>query len=325
MQRTKLEIIDYFQEFIFGFIYNDINKCIKATANYIVTLALLSYTEYLGALIGGHIGLPKKGGLSFTKALSYFPEQCRDINSSLGIEYKDEKGKVKTANGIYKIFRCGVVHEYFIKGPLTKIINNPGGYVDNNRIGIEIEVLPNGDPLYQISSKRLIFRTNEYFRDFKAATDRIYKELLTAFDLDLKKALKKYPSRNSELLEDSDLNSLLLKGFYHSLDMYTSRRMMLELEPKASNVAIKPTFKWPPLSGATSYDFELTTDPIFATITEGTVNTVLTYLVWDSSLEYKTIYHWRVRAISANGVSPWVTSFFTTLVKLHHRHRVSYD
>jgi hypothetical protein len=67
--------------------------------------------------------------------------------------------------------------------------------------------------------------------------------------------------------------------------------------------------------GITGYNFELTTDPTFATITVGTASPAVPYLVWGTALEYETAYYWRVQAVTATGVSVWVTSVFTTVAE----------
>lgn len=181
MQRSKVEIIDYFQEFIFGFVYHDIENCIKAGANYVVALALLSYTEYIGGLISGNLGLRDRGipTNNFKKALEYFPKDYDDFDSSTKVEYKDDKGKTITETGIYKVFRCGMVHEYFGKG-CGIVFNNPGGHAEAHRIGVEVmnvEMLSTG-----VEEKLPILRTNEYFRDFKSAVEKIYKSLIIDCD-----------------------------------------------------------------------------------------------------------------------------------------------
>ena len=76
-----------------------------------------------------------------------------------------------------------------------------------------------------------------------------------------------------------------------------------------------PAFAWLAVPGAISYDYELTTDPTFATITEGTKSITVPYLVWNEALEYETAYYWRVRAVGPAGPGSWVTSVFTTVAE----------
>jgi len=191
MQMSKEDIIDYFHRFIFGFICHDIERCIEARANYVVALALLSYTEFIGGLISGNLGLKDKGisNRNFKKALKYFPKEYKDIDSSLKVEYKDKNGKTQTETGIYFLFRCGMVHEYFIKGHPTIVYNDPYGPTQKH-IGI---IKTNG---------KFEFHTNEYFRDFRLAVEKIYKMLVV------------------------DSNPKLLEGFNKSLDRISSRKII---------------------------------------------------------------------------------------------------
>jgi hypothetical protein len=206
MQRDEWTIIDYFQHFIFGFIYHDIERCVEARANYVVALALLSYTEFIGGLISGRLGLKDKGvpTSNFNEALQYFPKEYASLNASLKIEYKDDNGKTQTEQGIYALFRCGMVHEFFIKGFAT-IYNDPDGHAQDH-IGIvkaerPIE-WPEEHSIPPYLNKVLEFHTNEYFRDFKSAVDRIFKLLIV------------------------DKDQRLLRGFNDSLDRVYSRRIL---------------------------------------------------------------------------------------------------
>ena len=206
MQRNDWHIADFIHTYIEGFIYNDIERCIEAEANHVVALALFSYTEFIGGLISGNLGKGDAKG-NFGRALKYFPEEYRKINSSIRIRYIDNKGKLKThKTGIYDVFRCGLVHEYFIKGHVL-IYNNPDGHTDEH-IGIlrkehEME-FPSETGLPSYTSEYLEFHANEYFRDFKSAVAKILKLLLI------------------------DKDEELLEGFNESLDRINSRRIVFE-------------------------------------------------------------------------------------------------
>jgi len=164
--KSEKEIIYFFQEYIFGFIYNDIQNCIKAGANYVVALALLSYTEFLGGLITGNLGLDRKSSENFNQALKYFPREYCDLNSRIKVEFTDTSNRKDTKEDIYSIFRCGLAHEYFIKGrKFSCVWNNPNGFTAKH-IGIKKE------------KGGLIFYNNEYFRDFKKAVMKFYEELI---------------------------------------------------------------------------------------------------------------------------------------------------
>ncbi|MBI4296434.1 MAG: hypothetical protein HY667_04880, partial [Chloroflexi bacterium] len=188
LQRSEEMITDYFHQFIFGFIYHDIERCIEARANYLVALALLSYTEYLGGLASGNLGLVGKSQKNFEKALDFFPQEYKQIDSSILIQDVDEdgkqildnKGKPKQKTGIYHLFRCGMVHEYFIRGFAT-VYNDPSGLAKNHIGIVKAERLIEWPKEYKIppyTNKVLEFHTNEYFRDFKLAVDKIFKMLI---------------------------------------------------------------------------------------------------------------------------------------------------
>jgi len=158
------EIKEYFYEFVFGFIFNDIENSIRAKANYIVALALLVYTEYIGGLITGDLGVQKKSKTNFNAALKYFEwKGNKKYYSNFEVKIK---GSDKTLD-VYEIFRCGMVHEYFSKG-ICIVHNNPQHpdcCVDND-VGIGWV------------GNQLRFHNNAYFRDFKHAVNKYYAELI---------------------------------------------------------------------------------------------------------------------------------------------------
>lgn len=162
--KSKEEIVDFFQTYIYGFIIRDIENCIKVAANYTVALALLSYTEFLGGLINGKLGTEGTSKINFNKALIYFPKAYK-IANNIVIEYTLGKKTLRKV-GLYEIFRCGLAHEYFINGmKLTCVWNNPSGFTAKH-IGLKKK------------RGQLIFYNNEYFRDFRKAMDKFYKELI---------------------------------------------------------------------------------------------------------------------------------------------------
>ncbi|MBK8444296.1 MAG: T9SS type A sorting domain-containing protein [Sphingobacteriales bacterium] len=81
----------------------------------------------------------------------------------------------------------------------------------------------------------------------------------------------------------------------------------------AINIALTPTLTWTAVSGATSYDVQVSTSNTFgSTVASGTGITGTSYTV-GSSLSVGTIYYWRVRTINSCGTSAWSTVYsFTT-------------
>jgi hypothetical protein len=50
------QIDQFFQEVVFGFIFNDLDAAARARANYLTALGLVAYTEFMGGLVLGSLG-----------------------------------------------------------------------------------------------------------------------------------------------------------------------------------------------------------------------------------------------------------------------------
>lgn len=125
----------------------DLEKLIgfSGGANFMTALALLCYTEFAGQIkynkkkIRGEL----HGSANFN---SFFDD--------LGSEYK----KFREKYNVYKIFRCGLVHEYFIKHSYGFIAMRE----DKATCGVGID--ENG---------RYYFCVEKYFKDFQKAFDTL--------------------------------------------------------------------------------------------------------------------------------------------------------
>lgn len=161
----QLEEIRDYLNYVKGFIFSDIENCIKAKANFAVANILMTYTEYVGALISGNLGLNGHSEESFNLFLSYMKWNCdQQYYQDFVVEYLDDAGNKNSMN-IYVAFRCGLVHEYFPKFP-SMIHNNPDvNYVVSEDKGIGWH------------ENKLRFHTNAYYRDFKEAFTLIEKEV----------------------------------------------------------------------------------------------------------------------------------------------------
>jgi len=89
----------------------------------------------------------------------------------------------------------------------------------------------------------------------------------------------------------------------------------LSMQPSAgaTNVPLKPVFQWALVTGAVSYDLQVSDNPVFVNPLDA--QTGLNTNVWTltKNLDPGKTYYWRVRAISASNVaSAWVSSAFTT-------------
>lgn len=57
-------ILHIFDEYVFGFMRSDIDAAIRGNANYLASLGLVSYTEVLGGLRTGKLGLKRRSAAS---------------------------------------------------------------------------------------------------------------------------------------------------------------------------------------------------------------------------------------------------------------------
>ena len=137
------------------YMYDDIDKAIKEAANYLVALGLSTYTENLGGLYCGD--LKNNLGDHYIEFIKkYFPSPYAAVDTKL---------KTLSKGGLYKVVRCGLVHEYFMKVESTVTISG----VNQASCGI----------VYDTSKKpSLEFIVDKYFEDFKNAFERYRDDLL---------------------------------------------------------------------------------------------------------------------------------------------------
>ena len=143
----------FFSEYVFKFIFGDIQREIdlakdgRGGGNFLSALGLLCYTEVLGGFITGYW----KDGMSRKNFESFFDR--------LGPEYVAFRG----TDDPYKLYRCGMVHEYGPRVPL-KI----GMLKGTETCGVWIGK----------SDGRYAFSVEKYFEDFSRASRDLHKELM---------------------------------------------------------------------------------------------------------------------------------------------------
>lgn len=113
-------------------------------------LALLSYTEYAGRL--------KNNDFSDQNSRKNFDEFFAD----LGTGYE----KFLESHKVYKIFRCGLAHEYYVKKTCT--IAMLQGSESTTAVS------------YKDAEERYLFVVEKYFEDFKAAFSALVERLKQA-------------------------------------------------------------------------------------------------------------------------------------------------
>ncbi len=84
--------------------------------------------------------------------------------------------------------------------------------------------------------------------------------------------------------------------------------------PGAAGVSVTPALVWPAITGASSYDIQITDDPFFVTILSDYASLTNTCVI-TKPLAYSTSYYWRVKALSSTSESVWTTSTFTTMAE----------
>jgi hypothetical protein len=156
---TDAEVESTFNTIFHDFIKHDIQAAIEGRANYLAALGIFSYVEFLGGLLSGHSGIINKAKGNFNEAIRHFPPEYQKLNDELKVV--DAEGL--THEGIYGIIRCGLVHEYMVKGGGT-VYNNPTGPIANHT-GITYEFI--GD------KKVIAIYNNEFFRDFRTVIDTV--------------------------------------------------------------------------------------------------------------------------------------------------------
>ena len=191
MPVIQKEVEDFFQKYLLGWMCTDIEKCITATANLGVAALLMTYTENIGSIIAGHLGLSGHSRADFNNFLEYFefngdPKYYKDFR----IKYRETKSSSTRETDIYEAFRCGLVHEYAPKF-LCSVANNPiATPIPPGAPGVSITATfsPMGYSGYippQPGKPQLLFYTNAYYRDFKNALDKVYKIISNKTDPNL--------------------------------------------------------------------------------------------------------------------------------------------
>jgi len=105
MNESQKAILHVFDEHVFGAMRTELDCALRGGAANLAALGLVTYTEFLGGILTGNLGRRDASGSNFRAFLPY-----------LGADYKE-----LAVHGIdiYERVRCGLEHEYFIKGEST--------------------------------------------------------------------------------------------------------------------------------------------------------------------------------------------------------------
>lgn len=144
----------FFKEYIFGFIFNDIQAAIDGKANYLAALGLVAYTEFMGGLISGNLGQQGQSRKRFYAFLD-----------RLGSPYQEIR-KQREFVKVYSNIRCGLAHAYFINQ--DSVVQMTIGDGHGNTCGIEVDV----------ATEVVWFVVERYWQDFKKAVKTYHKALI---------------------------------------------------------------------------------------------------------------------------------------------------
>ena len=105
MNASQKAILHVFDEHVFGAMRTELDWALRGSAGNLAALGLVAYTEFLGGILTGDLGRKDASGSNFRAFLPY-----------LGSDYKE---LARRGVDIYERVRCGLAHEYFIKGEST--------------------------------------------------------------------------------------------------------------------------------------------------------------------------------------------------------------
>lgn len=174
LKNQKIHIIEEFFSTFYGFISNDINNGISSGSNYLVALGLATYTEIFGGLIRGKLGVRGESRRNFNAMFNRMSSNGEGYREKSRAILNDEFGKEKKIEP-YDYFRCGLVHEYFIKGAGT-IFNDPKDYANKRKLSPDSYQIKG--VRYDSQKKKIYIFTNTYWRDLKKSINNYKDELL---------------------------------------------------------------------------------------------------------------------------------------------------
>lgn len=140
----------FFSEYIYGWMFEDIEKMIKVGCNYPAALCISVYCEVLGKLIKQDFSI----GNNRSKFQAFLP--------FLGHKYIDVDNEMKKAgDSLYFRLRCGLVHDYLLKQ--EDVVSTRG------HAGVYYDSVKNS----------LIVGLDVFFNDFKNGAKQLHRRMLS--------------------------------------------------------------------------------------------------------------------------------------------------
>jgi hypothetical protein len=105
-----LRSTNFFAEYVYGFIWGDVERTIKARVNYGAALMLLNYTEVLGGLANGKLGKKNAAGEYFRDGLILMKwKGDAKYYHGFRVLLTDGTAAPREAEP-WEVFRCGLAH-----------------------------------------------------------------------------------------------------------------------------------------------------------------------------------------------------------------------
>lgn len=165
--------------------FNDIsNATDKAAANFLAALGLSVYTEVMGGLVTGELRSQHRARANYEAFLNYMGSPYLLLDKQVGL---------------YDRVRCGLAHEYFIKGPsiIARTIVDPVTQRPDTVPGIVYApprtklAIQTDRGLVQLPRDTIAFGIRNYLRDFQQAAENYYSDLLQPSNAPLVQELEK--------------------------------------------------------------------------------------------------------------------------------------
>ncbi len=145
---------------VIGWIQTDVERCLALDPgpNFLVALVLSEYTEIMGGFVSGELCNPTKCRSNYQAFLQFMGSYYVNLDSQIDM---------------YKNVRCGLSHQYFVKGPSTIAWRKSS---------------PSQKGLY-LSGDRVVLNCEAYYDNWKSGTQSYVNSLAT--DQLLQKNLKR--------------------------------------------------------------------------------------------------------------------------------------
>jgi hypothetical protein len=167
------DITNFFKQYVWGFMIGNVEVAKNDNLNFLVALGLSSYTEIMGGLVTGLLRTKNNGGKNYRSFLPYLGRYYVDLDQRIDL---------------YSRVRCGLAHEYFIKGSgmVVKSLVDKNKQLETNK---GILYVDSGQPnsftgnegTFSLPGDTVIFAIENYLRDFTAGTYSFHDALVAEF------------------------------------------------------------------------------------------------------------------------------------------------